>query len=243
MVGPWFMASVPQRVDLVPRLRPDDAVRDEPPVALVTTPDAAAGLDPVLVASRVADLVTRLAAKGLVSGLVLAGGDGARAVLEGLGADGIRLDGSVATGVPRDRALVVEDGGVVDLAKGRAKVVGRLECGYIFVDGSTVGNIGDAELTDRKILGADGFISVVVVVNLHSGTLVSGPDIHARGFVEDDSVFEGIKSEIVRAVEQAMADGSADVRGLQQVVRRTVGRWVSNAYRRRPMILPVVVST
>ncbi|MDO9380077.1 MAG: four-carbon acid sugar kinase family protein [Nocardioidaceae bacterium] len=73
---------------------------DEPPVALVTTPDAAAGLDPVLVASRVADLVTRLAAKGLVSGLVLAGGDGARAVLEGLGADGIRLDGSVATGVP-----------------------------------------------------------------------------------------------------------------------------------------------
>ena len=105
-----------------------------------------------------------------------------------------------------------------------------------------MGDIGDAELSDRKILGADGFISVVVVVNLHSMRLVSGPDIHARGFVEDDSVFDGIKGEIVRAVEQAMTDGSADVRGLQQVVRRTVGRWVSNTYRRRPMILPVVVS-
>ena len=151
-------------------------------------------------------------------------------------------DLAVATGVPRDRALVVEDGSVVDLAGGRAKVVGRLDCGYIFVDGSTVGDIGDAELSDRKILGADGFISVVVVVNLHSMRLVSGPDIHARGFVEDDSVFDGIKGEIVRAVEQAMTDGSADVRGLQQVVRRTVGRWVSNTYRRRPMILPVVVS-
>ena len=105
-----------------------------------------------------------------------------------------------------------------------------------------MGDIGDAELSDRKILGADGFITVVVVVNLHSGTLVSGPDIHARGFVEDDSVFDGIKVEIAKVIESAMSDGSEDVRGLQQVVRRTVGRWVSNTYRRRPMILPVVVS-
>ncbi len=151
-------------------------------------------------------------------------------------------DLAVATGVPRERAIVVEDGGVVDLAKGRARVVGKLDCGYIFVDGSTVGDIGDAELSDRKILGADGFISVVVVVNLHSMTLVSGPDIHARGFVEDDSVFDGIKGQIAKAVTDALADGSEDVRGLQQVVRRTVGRWVNNTYRRRPMILPVVVA-
>ena len=151
-------------------------------------------------------------------------------------------DLAVATGVPRNRAIVVEDGAVVDLAKGKAKAVGRLDCGYIFVDGSTVGDIGDAELSDRKILGADGFITVVVVVNLHSGTLVSGPDIHARGFVEDDSVFDGIKVEIAKVIESAMSDGSEDVRSLQQVVHRTVGRWVSNTYRRRPMILPVVVS-
>ena len=151
-------------------------------------------------------------------------------------------DLAVATGVPRERAIVVEDGAVVDLAKGKARVVGKLDCGYIFVDGSTVGDIGDAELSDRKILGADGFISVVVVVNLHSMSLVSGPDIHARGFVEDDSVFDGVKGQIAKAVVDAMSDGSEDVRGLQQVVRRTVGRWVSNTYRRRPMILPVVVA-
>ena len=52
----------------------------------------------------------------------------------------------------------------------------------------------------------------------------------------------GIKGEIVRAVDEALADGSEDIRGLQQVVRRTVGRWVNNTYRRRPMILPVVVA-
>jgi ribonuclease J len=151
-------------------------------------------------------------------------------------------DLAVKTGVPRKRALVVEDGGVVDLADGKAEVVGRLDCGYIFVDGSTVGEIGDAELSDRKILGADGFISVVVVVNLHSMSLVSGPDIHARGFTEDNSIFDEVKGQVAQAITEAMADGSEDVRSLQQVVRRTVGRWVNNTYRRRPMILPVVVS-
>jgi len=147
------------------------------------------------------------------------------------------------TGVPAERTLVVEDGAVVDLAKGKARVVGKLECGYIFVDGSTVGDIGDSELTDRKILGEEGFISIVVVVNFHDDTIVSGPDIHARGFAEDDTVFDGIRTELVQVILKAMADGMEDTYQLQQVVRRTIGRWVNNNYRRRPMILPIVVAT
>ncbi len=150
---------------------------------------------------------------------------------------------AVATGVPEDRALVVEDGAVIDLANGRATVVGQLECGYIFVDGLTEGEIGDTELTDRKILGEEGFISVVCVVNLHSGKLVSGPDIHARGFADDDSVFDVIRPELVQVIEKALADGVEDTFQLQQQVRRTLGRWVNNNFRRRPMILPIVVAT
>ena len=152
-------------------------------------------------------------------------------------------DLAVQTGVPKDRALVAEDGAVIDLAKGKARIVGRLECGYIFVDGSTVGDIGDAELTDRKILGEEGFISVVVVVNLHAGTLVSGPDIHARGFAEDDSVFDDVRGQLVTALLKAMVDGVEDTFQLQQLVRRIIGRWVNTQHRRRPMILPVVVAT
>jgi len=150
---------------------------------------------------------------------------------------------AVATGVPAKRALVVEDGAVIDLANGKAKVVGQLECGYIFVDGLTEGEIGDTELTDRKILGEEGFISVVAVVNLHSGKLVSGPDIHARGFADDDSVFDVVRPELVAVIEKALADGVEDTFQLQQQVRRTLGRWVNNNFRRRPMILPVVVAT
>ncbi|HSK32388.1 MAG TPA: ribonuclease J [Propionicimonas sp.] len=150
---------------------------------------------------------------------------------------------AVATGVPEKRALVVEDGAVIDLAKGKAKVVGQLECGYIFVDGLTEGEIGDTELTDRKILGEEGFISVVAVVNLHSGKLVSGPDIHARGFADDDTVFDVVRPELVQVIEKALADGVEDTFQLQQQVRRTLGRWVNNNFRRRPMILPIVVAT
>ena len=128
-----------------------------------------------------------------------------------------------ATGVPAENTIVVEDGAVIDLANGRARAVGQLDCGYIFVDGLTEGEVGDTELTDRKILGEEGFITLVTVVNLHARQLVSGPDIHARGFAEDDSVFDAVRPELIAVLEKALADGVEDTFQLQQIVRRTVG--------------------
>ena len=152
-------------------------------------------------------------------------------------------DLAVATGVPRDRTIVAEDGAVVDLAGGRARLVGKVDAGYIFVDGSTVGDVSETSLTDRRILGEEGFISVVTVVNTHASKIVSGPDIHARGFVEDDSVFDGVRPLIVAALEEALAEGVDDTYRLQQAIRRRVGKWVSDTHRRRPMIIPVVIQT
>ena len=150
---------------------------------------------------------------------------------------------AVLTGVPRDRTLIAEDGAVVDLRKGVARVTGQVDAGYIFVDGSTVGDVSEAMLTDRKILGEEGFISVVTVVDLRSKSMVSGPDIHARGFAEDDAAFDDIRSQIAEALTSALRDGVDDTRRLQQIVRRQIGKWVSDTYRRRPMIVPVVIVT
>jgi ribonuclease J len=150
---------------------------------------------------------------------------------------------AVATGVPRDRTIIAEDGSVIDLQRGVARIVGKVDSGYIFVDGTTVGDISEASLTDRRILGEEGFISVVVVVNTHASRIVSGPDIHARGFAEDDSVFDPVRPLITTALEEALAEGVDDSYRLQQVVRRRLGRWVSDTHRRRPMIIPVVVET
>jgi ribonuclease J len=145
------------------------------------------------------------------------------------------------TGVQPDRVVVAEDGVVVDLVDGVARISGKVDCGYVFVDGSTVGDITETSLKDRRILGEEGFISVIVVVDSVTGKLVSGPEIHARGFAEDDSVFEEVRPQIEQAVNQAVSEGVDDPYQLQQTIRRRIGRWVNSKHRRRPMIIPVVV--
>jgi ribonuclease J len=146
-----------------------------------------------------------------------------------------------ATGVPRKNIVVAEDGVVVDLVDARATVAGKVACGYVFVDGSSVGDVTETSLKDRRILGEEGFISVIVVVDSVTGKVAGGPEIHARGFVEDDSVFDDIKQPIIDALDAAVRDGVTDAYQLQQTMRRIVGRWVNNRHRRRPMIIPVVV--
>jgi len=148
---------------------------------------------------------------------------------------------AVKTGVPPERVVVAEDGVVIDLVDGVAKVAGAVECGYVYVDGASVGEITEVDLKDRRILGEEGFISIVVVVDSGSGKVVAGPDIHARGFAEDDAVFDKVRPRITDALAAAAAEGVADTHQLQQIVRRVVGRWVNESYRRRPMILPLVV--
>ncbi|HEX2175788.1 MAG TPA: ribonuclease J [Nocardioidaceae bacterium] len=145
------------------------------------------------------------------------------------------------TGVPSDRVVVAEDGVVVDLVDGVARISGKVDCGYVFVDGSTVGDITETSLKDRRILGEEGFISVIVVVDSVSGKLVSGPEIHARGFAENDSVFDEVRPQIEQAVNQAVGEGVDDPYELQQTIRRRIGKWVNTKHRRRPMIIPVVV--
>jgi ribonuclease J len=146
-----------------------------------------------------------------------------------------------ATGVPADRVVVAEDGVVVDLVDGVARIAGKVDCGYVFVDGSSVGDITESELKDRRILGDEGFISVIVVVDSVTGKIASGPEIHARGFADDESVFDEVRPQLEEALDLAIRDGVDDAFELQRIIRRTIGRWVSTRLRRRPMIIPVVL--
>jgi ribonuclease J len=146
-----------------------------------------------------------------------------------------------ATGIPAEHVLVAEDGVVVDLIDGKIEVAGKVPCGYVFVDGQSVGDITEAALTDRRILGEEGFISVILVVDLTENKVITGPEIHARGFGEDDATFDDVRPDIVSAIEASLREGVDDTYQLQQTVRRVVGRWVNNRHRRRPMIIPVVV--
>ena len=148
---------------------------------------------------------------------------------------------AVLTGVPRDRVVVAEDGVVVDLVDGVASVTGAVPCGYVYVDGASVGEADETLLKDRRILRDEGFISVIVVVDSMTGKVIAGPEITARGFVEDDVVFDDVMPQLVKALDEATAGGVTDAYQLQQVIRRSVGGWVGRKIRRRPMIIPMVV--
>jgi ribonuclease J len=150
-------------------------------------------------------------------------------------------DLALQTGVPPDRIVIAEDGVVVDLVDGVASVAGMVPCGYVYVDGLSVGEVTEASLKDRRILGDEGFVSVVVVVDSTSGKMVAGPEIHARGSGIDDAAFGEVVPLIAEALSRAAGDGVSEVVELRQLVRRTVGRWISENYRRRPMIIPVLV--
>ena len=144
-----------------------------------------------------------------------------------------------ATGV--ENVVLAEDGVVVDLIDGVAKIVGKVAVGYVFVDGTTIGDISEASMKDRRILGEEGFLSVIVVVDTVTGKVVSGPEIHARGFAEDEATFDDIRGPLVEALNASIAEGVTDTYQLQQTIRRVMGRWVNRAHRRRPMIIPVVI--
>jgi ribonuclease J len=148
---------------------------------------------------------------------------------------------AMQTGVAKDSVIFGENGTVVDLFQGEAEVVGQYDIDFIYVDGSSVGEITEADLKDRRILANEGFISVIVVVDAATGRVITGPEIHAKGVAEGDHVFDEVKPKILNALAEASNSGVRDQYELQQVIRRSIGSWVGQKLRRKAMIVPVVV--
>ncbi|MGF7123393.1 ribonuclease J [Rhodococcus sp. AG1013] len=146
-----------------------------------------------------------------------------------------------ATGVPEERIVLAEDGVVVDMVDGLAEIVGRVPVGHVYVDGNSVGDVGDSTLSDRLILGEGGFISISLAVDSATGRAVSTPEVSGRGFSDDPAALKEaaklVESELVRLA----GEGITDTHRIAQAVRRVVGRWVADKYRRRPMIVPTVI--
>ncbi|WP_018655125.1 ribonuclease J [Actinomadura flavalba] len=145
------------------------------------------------------------------------------------------------TGVPNENIVIAEDGVVVDLVDGQARIVGAVPAGYVYVDGSSVGEITETSLKDRRILGEEGFISIVIGVDSTTGKVVAGPEIHARGAGITNEDFDEVVERIQSALAEAAGKGVTDTHQIGQLVRRTAGKWVNENYRRRPMIIPAVV--
>jgi len=147
-----------------------------------------------------------------------------------------------ATGVPKDNVIITTDGGVVDLANGVARQVGQLTSEYVYVDGRSIGDVTEDDLKDRQVLGEEGFITVIAVIDRDTRTVISGPEIHSRGVAEDEGVFDAIKPKIIKTLDEAAASNKEHTKHqLQQMMRRTLGSWVARKLRRRSMIVPIII--
>jgi ribonuclease J len=148
---------------------------------------------------------------------------------------------AVRTGVPAENVVLAEDGVVVDLVDGKATITGKVAAGLVYVDGMTVGGATEASLKDRRTLAEEGFITVVLLVDADTGELAEPPDFLARGFVHDDSTFDAVVPLIEKALAKAAQEGIGEQHQLEQLVHRTVSRWARDAYRRTPIVLPIII--
>src|SRR4249919_1267974 len=144
-------------------------------------------------------------------------------------------------GVPEDRILLAENGSVVELERGGARLVDHVESGVTFVDGLRVGDVQDVAHRDRRRLSEDGVLIVVTTVGSSDGGEIAPPELIARGFAEDDELLDELRVEADRVVRELAAEHTTEIKLLQEHIHDAVGQIVYDRTRRRPMILPVVI--
>ena len=147
---------------------------------------------------------------------------------------------AAGTGVPEDRIMLAENGVSVDLVAGKASIAGAVPVGKMFVDGLITGDVGESTLGERLILSS-GFVAVTVVVQRGTGRVAAPPHLHSRGFSEDPKALEPVVQKVESELESLAAESVTDPVRIAQAVRRTVGKWVGETYRRQPMIVPTVL--
>jgi ribonuclease J len=144
------------------------------------------------------------------------------------------------TGVPEENVVLAENGVSVDLVAGKASISGAVPTGKMFVDGLITGDVGDAVVGERLTLSS-GFIGITIVLRRGTGRLAAPVRLHSRGFSEDPKALEPVTSKVQDELESLAAENITDVTRIAQAVRRIVGKWVGETYRRQPMIVPTVI--
>jgi ribonuclease J len=119
-------------------------------------------------------------------------------------------------------------------------IAGAVPVGKMFVDGLITGDVGDITLGERLILSS-GFIAITVVIRRETGKSAAVPHLHSRGFSEDPKALEPVIRRVEAELESLAAEKVTDANRIAQAVRRTVGKWVGETYRRQPMIVPTVI--
>lgn len=147
-------------------------------------------------------------------------------------------------GIDPSHILIGENGSVFEFSKTSGAIVGQVPSGKVLVDGVGVGDVGNIVLRDRKQLSNDGILIVVVGMDARSGLMVSGPDIVSRGFVyvrESEALLDEARQRVKTALTQMEGENLSEWSAIKGTVRDTLGRFLWERTRRRPMILPIIM--
>jgi len=148
------------------------------------------------------------------------------------------------TGVPGDNVFVAENGDVMEFTKDRADKVGRTYGGNVMVDGSGVGDIGEAVLRDRKHLAGDGIMMAIVTIDAEEARVVAGPDLVSRGVYylpESGDVMDELKAKLSQILADCSVEGIRDVGNVKEHIRSGLSKAIFDKSRRKPIVIPVVM--
>lgn len=147
-------------------------------------------------------------------------------------------------GIGSSHVLIGDNGNVMEFTKESANIVGQVTSGKVLVDGMGIGDVGNIVLRDRKQLSNDGILIVVVGMDSQSGLLVSGPDLVSRGFVyvrESEALLDEARHRVKTALANLEGQGLSEWSAIKSAVRDTLGRFLWEKTKRRPMILPIIM--
>ena len=147
-------------------------------------------------------------------------------------------------GMPADHIVIGENGSVIELTKSSITINGKVPAGKVLVDGLGVGDVGNIVLRDRRQLSQDGIMIVVVTINKESCHVVSGPDIVSRGFVyvrEAEDLMDEARDKVQAALDRCEENNVSEWSAIKSTVRDSLGRFLFERTRRRPMILPIIM--
>jgi ribonuclease J len=148
------------------------------------------------------------------------------------------------TGVAGDNVFVAENGDVLEFTKDNAEKIGRTYGGNVMVDGSGVGDVGEAVLRDRKHLAGDGIMMVVVTVDSEEARVVAGPDLISRGVFylpESGELVDELKAKLSAILADCSVEGIRDIGNVKEHIRSGLSKAVFEKSRRRPIVIPVVM--
>jgi ribonuclease J len=150
---------------------------------------------------------------------------------------------AIGMGVAEDNVLLCEDGDAVALSDDGLEFADEVPAGYLYVDG-IVGDVGHGVLRDRRVIGEEGVVVLVVTVDGRTGQVLSGPEIITRGWVhaaEAEDLLAEARERVAAALDEALAEGVPDIETMKRTARRALGAFVNERTRRRPMIVPIVM--